>query len=237
MNEWFKWKKTNEDFSYQNKQLINENNKLKLLLDYTSVTDKWNRIFDNIKLNHIISIIKHIGLYGKKLNALHLFTIYSQIQTNKNQWNDLIKRFREFPKPISLTITHQKTKTNVYQDIKISSNRWKYFSDYDGQNKEKICKGAHLYHRYSRQFTFIGIVSKIIEISRETIFKNGEPQCCAYYILEIINMCSLGTKLEPNTKVPIYNNGGRGSARYMMDTARASGIEELHTSPYRGILY
>ena len=98
INEWLKWE-TQQEVLLKNKQLINENNKLKTFLENnieiinTIYSNKWIRVFDIIKLNNIISIIKHIGLSGKKLNALHLFTRYSQIQTNENLWNNLIKRF------------------------------------------------------------------------------------------------------------------------------------------------
>jgi len=150
----------------------------------------------------------------------------------------LLINHKIIPKPISVTFTQQKNKTNIYPDCKISNNEWKYFSDFDKQNKDKICVGAHFYYRKlaNNSFTYIGIIEKIKSKGYQNIIKNGKEIQCEYYIFKTKNIISKGLLLIPNQVVPKIREG---YCRYMYDTCINSGIDinNLNTSPQRGILF
>ena len=155
---------------------------------------------------------------------------------------------------ISLTITEELNKTNIYPDCRIDSKTWKYFEDLDKQNKDRIQIGAHLHWRQKSgtPYTFIGIVKeKLFGGTSNLTNKNGEMIECDYYILKIYSTKkSLGLGLPPNTIVPkieeehslfirFKNDGSprKGGMRYQYDSCCNSGITRLHTAPQRGILY
>ena len=150
----------------------------------------------------------------------------------------LLTNNKNIPKSISITFTQQKNKTNIYPDCKIRNNEWKYFSDFDKQNGDKICIGAHFYYRKiaNTSFTYIGIIDKIKSRGNQTIIKNGKEIQCEYYIFKTKNIISKGLSLCPGQLVPKIK---KGYCRYMYDTCVNSGIDcnNLNTSPQRGILF
>ena len=162
-------------------------------------------------------------------------------------------------KPISLTITKEHKGINIYPDLKLDDNTWKYYEDLEKRDKNMIQIGAHLYYRQTNrdQFKFIGIViEKKFGATSNLLDKNGGLIGCDYYILKIHSKKkSLGLGLCPNTIVPkigeehpkcirLKKDGstrnaitGGGSMRYKYDCCSNSGITKMHTSPVRGILY
>jgi hypothetical protein len=161
-------------------------------------------------------------------------------------------------KPISLTITEESSETNIYPDINLNDNEYIYFSDWDGQNKDHIRKGAHLHHRKKTgtQYKFIGIVIECKKgaTPRTLTNKKGEEAYVDYYILKIHpTMKSLGLNLPPKTivqeirekhpKCILVKKDGtprkaiNGQMKYQYDSCTNSGIRILHTAPQRGILY
>ena len=158
---------------------------------------------------------------------------------------------------ISLTITKEPSKTNIYPDLKLDDYTWKYYEDLDKQNKDYIKIGSHLHYRQKigTQYKFIGIViEKNFGGTSNLPNKKGEMIECDYYILKIHSTKkSLGLGLCPNTIVPkigeehplcirFKKDGSprkaiNGAMRYQYDTCSNSGITTLHTAPQRGILF
>ena len=159
-------------------------------------------------------------------------------------------------KPICLTITEEPSGTNIYPDSKLKKNKWKYYEDYDKQNKDKIQRGAHLHYRKETNtpYTFIGIIEKVEFSGTRTLIKDGKEIQCDCYILTIhLTKKSKGLRLCPNTIVPrikeehpscirVKKDGSprkaiNGAMKFQYDACSNSGIKQLNTSPQRGILY